>query len=288
MKKHAICIQCHSNPELINYIVSVFPKEQFDFFIHVDIKSNIIEQIEQKSNVHCVSKVDVRWGRFSQVEATLEILNQVNGKEYQYIHLISGNCFPALSPQKMYELLENDNTQYIGMTSLMDGRCTWSWHGADRYLVWYPQWMIQRPANKVLRYTRIMYREFIMRTRVFRRKKLPVSSFYGGSSWFSITGEAIEWIKVYLSEHSEYTEFFKHGVCSDEVFFCTLMAHSPYKDIISNDAKRFMIWKGTNNGGPMILQPNHAKQICDSQNFWCRKVKSIDTMQSIVNNWIDK
>ena len=285
MKKQAICIQCHARPELVNHIIKVFPEEFYDFFVHVDKKSTIIDQIEKKNNVTYVPRVDVRWGRFSQVEATLKLFDAVNGNQYQYVHLISGNCFPAMSPEEMHEKLKEDDTQYIETTDLMNGTSTWSWHGKDRYLVWYPQWMIQRPANKTLRYFRIAYREFVMRTKVFQRKKLPAAHFYGGSSWFSVTGEAIEWMKGYLSCHPEYADFFKNGVCSDEVFFSTLMAMSPFLSMIANDAKRFMLWEGTNTGGPMELRESNARQICRSGDFWCRKVTDINVMRNIEREW---
>lgn len=285
VKKQAICIQCHAHPELVNYIIEVFPEEFYDFFVHVDKKSTIIDQIEKKNNVTFVPRVDVRWGRFSQVEATLKLLDAVDGEHYQYVHLISGNCFPAMSPEEMYEKLKKDQTQYIEITDLMNGISTWSWQGKDRYLVKYPQWMIQRPANKPLRYFRIAYREFVMRTKVFQRKKLPAAHFYGGSSWFSVTGEAIEWMKGYLLSHPEYADFFKNGVCSDEVFFSTLMAMSPFLSMIANDAKRFMLWEGTNTGGPMELRESNARQICRSGDFWCRKVTDINVMRNIEREW---
>ena len=67
MKKQAILIQCHNKPEQINVLIDTFPEEQFDFYVHVDKKSDIQKDIFKKSNVHFAeSRVDVRWGRYAQ------------------------------------------------------------------------------------------------------------------------------------------------------------------------------------------------------------------------------
>ena len=74
----AILIQCHCNPEQINLFLGVLQCEEIDFFIHVDKKSNIQEKIDSYPNVYFVpneKRVDVRWGTFSQVEATLTLIN---------------------------------------------------------------------------------------------------------------------------------------------------------------------------------------------------------------------
>ena len=47
MKKQAILMQCHNKPEQINKLISVLPDDKFDFYIHVDKKSDIIDKIEQ-------------------------------------------------------------------------------------------------------------------------------------------------------------------------------------------------------------------------------------------------
>lgn len=135
-------------------------------------------------------RVDVRWGDFSQVLATLALLKMVqeSGKKYAYVHLISGACFWAKNPQKMMEELKGDTKQYIECRALPE-EITRTWGGLCRFMVRYPKWMIERPTgNQFKRFSRVLWQEFIMRTKIFRRKKLPVPAFYGGSQWWSITG----------------------------------------------------------------------------------------------------
>ncbi len=48
MKKQAICLQCHANPEMVNFLISVFPLAYFDKIDRkakvVDMTKNLIEE----------------------------------------------------------------------------------------------------------------------------------------------------------------------------------------------------------------------------------------------------
>ncbi len=289
MKKQAICIQCHTKPEMVNFLIDCFPSDKYDFYIHVDKKSNIINDIVKKPNVFFAERYDVQWGRFSQVEATLSMLKMIDTDKYSYIHLSSGNCFIAKSIREFTDFFENTDKEYIESNIIGAGTaCTWSWHGEDRYACYYPQWIIRRPREKFYRFLRVLYREFIMRTKIFKRKHFPVTAFYGGSSWFSITGKALKWMLNYLDEHKEYSEHFKHGVCVDEVFFSTLIRCSPYADNIYSDSLRFMKWKGASTGGPATILPDDFENIINSHCMWTRKIDDLEVSKQLFSKLTDR
>ena len=286
-KKHAICIQCHNAPEIINALIDLLPSDNFDFYIHVDKKSSIIDEIVRRDNVFFCNRISVLWGQSSQYKATLELLNSIDHKKYNYVHLISGNDFLVCPPEKFIKFFENNDNQYIGACPL-DENCTWSWHGQDRYLVWYPKFLVKRPTRKFWRIVRLLYREFVMRTFIFRRKNLPAPEFFGSSQWFSITGNLVGWIKDYLNTHKEYIDFFDHSICSDEVFFSTLAKLSPYKDKIANQCLRYMIWTSdVQSGGPKELEPDDIKKMEPNKFVFARKITSISTVNFIKSSLFD-
>ncbi len=278
IQKHAICIQCHNKPEIINTLIDSLPASHFDFFIHVDKKSPIIDSIIKRDNVFFSKRLDVSWGQSSQYKATLEMFNSLNHEKYNYVHLISGNDFVICSPQKFIDFFNGNKNQYIQCCPL-DEKNTWTWHGQDRYLVWYPKFLVKRPSYKLHRIARILYREFIMRTKIFRRKKLPVKEFFGGSQWFSVTGEFVGWMKEYLNDHKEYIGFFDHSVCSDEVFFSTLAKLSPYKNEIANNCLRYMIWPpASTTGGPKELSIDDIKKTKPGKYIFARKITDMNVV----------
>ncbi len=282
MDKHAILIQCHNKPEIVNLMIETLPSEYFDFYIHVDKKSDIFDKIMRKDNVYFSKRVDVRWGRVSQIEATLALFEEIKG-DYQYVHLISGLDFPVKSPMDFIEFFKkNQGKQYIQSNPLPE-KSTWSWGGMDRVCVYHPQMIINRPTNKFWKFIRVCWREFVMRTKIFKRKNYPVPKFYGGSSWFSLTGDCVQWIKEYLNQHPEYLHFFKNTVCGDEVFFSTIVRYSPFADFVANDPLRFMKWANSTNGGPAIIDTKDFLAIKDSNNVFGRKFISIE----IIKQYID-
>lgn len=79
MMKVAFLMLCHKNPKQINLLLKALKHPQIDVFIHVDSKNeNIREDIEKSDGVYLLPKkdcVDVQWAQFSEVKATLNLLN---------------------------------------------------------------------------------------------------------------------------------------------------------------------------------------------------------------------
>ena len=283
MKKHAILIQCHNHPEQINELIDVLPAGVFDFYIHVDIKSSIMPLIYDRSNVVKFSAVDVRWGQSSQVEATIRLMGAMrNPASYAYVHLISGADFVIKPPSFFASFFSGNVSEYIE-SELLDGTSTWAWGGVDRFQCYYPQWMIRRPADKLFRVVRVVWREFIMRTKVFKRRDQPVGKFYGGSSWWSLTGGCVDWMLGFLESHPGYFRFFKHGVCVDEVFFSTLIRYSPYSDNVVNGCLRYMRWndEGNKSGGPSVLRQENIPEMLGSCNVFARKFIGLEVIHAL-------
>lgn len=281
MKKHAILMQCHTAPEQINLMTALFPADQFDFYIHVDRKSDIQPKIEARENVRFVPdglRVDVRWGRFSQVEATLALLRMVDPERCAYAHLISGCDFPIKRPEAIVRAC--DGREFI-QSKILPGDTVWAWGGLDRFMVRYPDWMIRRPDHRAVRAIRLAYREIAMRTGLYRLRKTPTDAFYRGSSWFSITGECAAWMLEYIDAHPEYTRFFRHGVCVDEIYFSTLIRLSPFAGRIDGDPMRYIRWKGGRNGGPAFLTEADIPAMAESPGFFARKIDGIGLCRKI-------
>lgn len=103
--KLAFLIQCHKNADQINQLIGALSHPDIDLYIHVDKKSEITQQIRiNNSNVTILSdeeRVDVRWGTFSQVQATLNLLKRSYRKKYDFYWLISGQDFPLVSAESI-------------------------------------------------------------------------------------------------------------------------------------------------------------------------------------------
>jgi len=279
--KIALAIQCHANSKQINRLIEFFHDEDIDIYIHVDKKSNIINEIEINNNVKIVKdSVDVRWGQISQVEATLKLFNLINSSErsYDYVHLISGEDYPVKSLQEFKDFFKENKNEYIQYGFLPTKIL--SRNGIDRYSVYYPKWMIDRPCKILKRTIRVVYREFILRTHLFKRKFDLEDYICYGSSWFSITGACMKYILIYLKEHKKYYNFFKNSIYSDEMFFQTIIVNSPFKNHIKNDNLRYIDWS-EKQGSPKTLNIDDAKKAIFINTFFARKIVNMDVINFI-------
>lgn len=87
--KLAFLIQCHKNPSQVNTLINMLNHDNIDFYIHVDKKSRIKEDLCSGSNVFVLPdefRVDVKWATFSQVQATLNLMRYAIYNDAQYVN----------------------------------------------------------------------------------------------------------------------------------------------------------------------------------------------------------
>lgn len=213
----AYCILCHKfTPTLVELVRLV--GEGNEVFVHVDAKASL-EEFRSLDVKFVEPRVDVRWGRFSLVEATLRLLEATRASECDHIAVISGDTLPVgevtLQPGKeyMYELpLQPAHIERVR-------KC----HPAASYRD--SRWAVLRRRLGLL-----------PRNRGFDR--LPPLHF--GSNWFIITPQLRDYI---LAADPEYIEAFRRSNCGDELFFITLAANSPFAEKLSRERYMYVDWE---------------------------------------------
>ena len=147
-KTIAMLMLCHILPNQINDFVDILDDGHFDFFIHVDKKSDIQAGIEKRNSVHFVpdeKRIDVRWGQYSMVKATLQLIElATKTDQYDYYWLCSGQDFPIKRTDEIYEFLSNKNCNFISIAATrnnpVDGHSNTELD--KRCEVVYPNWLI--------------------------------------------------------------------------------------------------------------------------------------------------
>ena len=83
-------IVAHSNPDMLGRLINALDSKRAHFFIHIDKKTDISEFlpfIPIKQNVHLSeNRIKVFWGGYSQVQATLNIMEEAinSGIDFKY------------------------------------------------------------------------------------------------------------------------------------------------------------------------------------------------------------
>ena len=236
MMKVAFLMQCHKNPKQINLLLKALKHPQVDVFIHVDSKNeNIRENIEKIDGVYLLPKkdcVDVQWAQFSQVQATLNLLDAaISGGGYSHYFLISGQDFPLKSIGEIVKFLnEHKNENFID--------CALIKQFEKRNDIYFPRIVVGRKKwQKILKNILVYGTGGWNHTFSLVRRAAPGNvQYYFGSSWWCLNDAMVKWIYNFLENYPESIKLFKHSLCPDECFFQTLVMNSPY----ANNVKPYL------------------------------------------------
>lgn len=262
MKKHALLIQAHQDISYFIKLAKIQPN--VNFYVHMDAKSDYFPDAEtaQLANVFLLKdRITVRWGGFSQIEATLKLFEKAfANEENAYFHLLSGEDV-VLQP---FEVIEKQWQQRFDFQAMMT--CERAPQYAYRFIMDSPH----ADSN----WQRQLTGKIITKLQQGVAKVKPYHSpIYFGSQWFSVT--RADWEKI-VPFTDEYSDFFRHKLVPDEHFFQTLITEKLTNQIrLSNDNRRQIIFdKNVNNGNsPIYLDLLKLKRAKFDGYWFARKVK---------------
>ncbi|MDI9692127.1 beta-1,6-N-acetylglucosaminyltransferase [Acinetobacter baumannii] len=229
-----------------------------NFYIHVDTKSNfqsIYEPCEKFKNVFFLdNRIDIKWGGFSMVQATLNLIN------FALQHDLENECFHLISGD---DVVLSDELHWVSDKIYMDFRAAEENRYRMRFNNIFADTIYQRgKLNKIL----------IQVVKFFDRFNITDKKYYIGSQWFSIKRKQLCMLMDSITQ--EDINFFVKKLCPDEHFFQYLVEKNGLIGNLSEDNRRFLFFdkKYQNGSSPIFLS---LEQLLESQKkgFWfARKV----------------
>ena len=254
--KLAYLIIAHRQPAHLGRLVRALDQQDNYFFIYVDAKADLPSfqaMVPQLDNVSFVAdRVRVEWGKFSVVQAALNLIQAAvaSGHLFRYYTLLSGSDYPVKHRQAIRARLLSSDCQYLRIESrLTDPKST---HG---YLL----------------------------------KDLPDGRYfddvvpYHGSMYWSLTAGCIRFILDFISANPGYLGLHRHVGIPDEVFFHSLVKHSPFADAITHDfsavpcpdythhGNHFIDWQGLRKRDYLTLDERDLNDLLGSDALFARK-----------------
>ncbi|WP_435357019.1 beta-1,6-N-acetylglucosaminyltransferase [Emticicia sp. SJ17W-69] len=232
--KIAHLILTHANPLQLKRLIQRLAHPNADFYIHVDLKTDIKPFISINSeNIKFIkNRISVHWGAYSIVQATVnsfeEILN--SNHKYDYINLLSGQDYPIKSTAAIHHFFENNpGKAFMHTLSVAD-----EWQEAIPRLTKYHLCNYHFAGKHLVE----KYLNILLPSRKMPNDLVPV----GRSQWFTITGEHAQYIVAYLQENKNVRRFFELTWGSDEIVFQTILFNSIYQKDMINDNLRYIDW----------------------------------------------
>lgn len=279
--KKIIAIVCHkvTSPLIhtVNYLSS------FDdnvIIIHIDGKVEIDQFVFlKKHNVLFIDeRVNVQWGSFSQVLATLRLMEFSTNFSYDYFFLISGDDIPAMSNERINKILENNKGKEF--IHYQDSR-NYYVDPVERVKYSYPPSFYRRDNSVGSKFSRFIFK--LSKNVLYKNRNylsVPSNSFplFKGTNWFTLSNESIVFVLEFVKNNPQLTSIFTRSLCPDEIFFHSILKLKDDLDLYNdpsavNNALRYIDWS-TGPQYPRVLDESDRDKIIASNSFFSRKMES--------------
>ena len=239
---HAFLIMAHDDWTVLKILVESLDDDRNVIYLHFDKKVGELPEIvtHKAKLVILETRVDVRWGSESQIEAEYVLFSRaVKDGPYQYYHLLSGADLPIKSQDYIHDFFDrHDGYEFIAfsekaMTPALV-RKVQRWHLFPGHF---------RDRSVPIRAARAALLKMQEILHIRRNRSVD---FRKGANWVSITDgmarlfvDNIEWAR----------KTFTHTFCCDEFVMQTLCWNSDFRrkiydyDNPQNSCQREIGWK---------------------------------------------
>jgi Core-2/I-Branching enzyme len=268
--KIAYIILAHRLPDQLIRMIHQLEDSDVSFFIHVDKKSDkklgnqisheLQKQLGARANVHLVKKHVCYWGAFGIIQGTAQGIKELveSGIEFDRVVLLSGQDYPIKSTDHIKTFFQENHGKEFMQSFVLTSRNPWSDHGGSYRDV-----------------ARVLHWHFNLRSKhvriPIRRKFFKGMEPYGGSQWWCLSRECIQYIYHFLADHPRFLTYFKHTFIPDELFFQTIVSNSSFGEKITGENLTYADWDNPNPQYPAVLGKNYFDQLATSPKLFARK-----------------
>lgn len=275
--KHTYLFTAYNNAENMSDAIRKLKSPDAKFIIHVsdeiDMATNhTLQQLMQQDNVVFLKdRVNVNWGGFSHVEAIIKLMRSaIQDTDGDYIHLLSDSCYPIMTPQQLDEFFENNKgKEFIDYEPLPSK--TWAFGGLVRTQHYHLHDVIKVKSSvfnwKLNHYLMLLQ----MHLRLKRKDRLKWGPDYGGSTWWSMSREAVTYALERMDASNDFVKTYRHTFCAEETIMQTIMVNSRFKDKLANDNARYILWEERNGNLPANLDISDYDNVMQSGKVFARK-----------------
>lgn len=266
--RQAILITAYRDLPMLERLIGYFD-DDFELFIHLDRRCREDCTFLYRPHIHLIRRYAIEWGDWRHLQAIVMLMRDAySHRDLDYFHLITGSDCPAmpLVQFKAYcEAHRHDN--YVEHFPLP--HTDWGAEGGlNRIRYW---WL--RPNMHRTRHATLTRRLVNLQRRLGVHRSFPFfdGKLYGGSTYWSVSREAVGVALDYISTHPEYIRRFRRTSIGEEIALQTIWCNLGVP--LTNDYKRYINW-GPDGANPQVLTEKDYDRIKASGALFARKMQS--------------
>ncbi len=280
----AVCILAGEDFPMLKFLVKIY-KDFFRVFIQIDQNSlgvfyspEDIAELRAIPNVFVMTKLRAPKGSMNELEAIIELTDVAFAeKNVRYVHFVTGNDVPVRPIKKIYEyFMENDGKSFLNLHA--DGN-------QDEMKVvaeyTYRQYYYLYNCDEKDILVKEMMETGLAKQKsegVYRKRLGEFDNTYKGVFGGSLSREAYEYCKKYVSSHPEYLEDIKYSRLRLEFYFHTILFNEKnMKEKLSGGirgGKHDWIWDENKKDYAEMVLENYQKLVLNEDTFFIRNVSS--------------
>jgi len=277
--KKIFMLLAHQLSEAMIFTIGSLSKNKDDIvLVHIDGNSDISKFLFLGSEnvIFVENRVNVKWGDWSVVEATLNLMKLSCNYSYDYCFLISGDDIPVMASNEMNRMLyENSGKDFIHFQDERDNYTD----AIDRVIYSYKNYHFVKNGDLKTK-SKVKLHKFFKKILFKKQEAIDIIDLYDfnifkGTQWFTLQSDTVHRILEFIESNLNLIFIFRDSFCPDETFFhsiikylCIETYHDPSK---MNDALRYIDWQ-SGPEYPKNLDENDLSQLIGKGYFFARKV----------------
>lgn len=269
--KQAFLITAYKDFESLFRLAELLAGNGF-VYIHADAKSRSItrEEINKLNtikNCRAINTYKIAWGGFCHVLAFLDLMKMaLDNPEVSYIHCITGEDFPVISPEEMdrrYAASTKIYMPYMGPDDLPETVMV-----RYRYFNWFPDKNVKNPVLWQIQNLTVNLQK------ICGIKRSGIGEFrhiYKGLVYVSMPRNAAIYVADYCQKNPGFLKDLRRCQVPEEFFFQTLFLNSEYAKDVEDCEIRYLNWEKGEKGSPAYLDMSDYQAIREGDYAFARK-----------------
>ncbi|CZQ96960.1 Hypothetical protein Tpal_2076 [Trichococcus palustris] len=222
--EHAYLILAHHNFDTLTLLFRLLDAPNNNLYLHVDAKAQGFHEEElrsvlKSSKLTVLPPQIVYWGGYSQIEATLRLVEYALKDGFDYCHSITGVDLPL----KTQSEIDSFFTKHAGY-EFINYRPERYEYAEYKCAYYHP--FVETKYNRKYKAVRLLDHGVAMFQKTLGLKRSQ-TKFYQGSAYFSISEECAKYV---LSKKDEIRKNYRYTIGADEAYLQTVIMNSPFKD----------------------------------------------------------